>query len=288
MQSFERNRTRVKQCPCGKSNSDGKFVPFVGKLKEGYCHSCCKVIKQDHEFGKVTTKKHIMADREVSEMPFSLIRESKLSDDPNYFAAFIYNRFGSEVLSSIVEDYSFGTSSHWNGSTVFWYIDFNLKLRTGKIMLYDPESGKRIKEPRSHISWAHTLQKNMSNKTYKPCLYGEHLSWIYYNKPIAIVESEKTAIISSIYLPNFVWLATGGKGSLSYEKLKVLKNRKIVLFPDLDAYEEWRLNAAELSKWFNISVSEYLFDNTSDAEKSLKYDIADYLLRFELSDFRAN
>ena len=39
------------------------------------------------------------------------------------------------------------------------------------------------------------------------------------DKPIALVESEKTAIIYSGLMPQYLWLATGGKSQLSQEKL---------------------------------------------------------------------
>ncbi len=285
MEKFERNRSRVKECPCGKSNSDGKFVPFIGKTDEGYCHSCCRTIKNDNGLPIVKVNP-VVRDIKILELPFDEIRKSKSTDEPNYFAAFIFNRFGRSVLESVVNDYSIGTSALWNGSTIFWYIDAKLKLRTGKIMQYDLQSGKRIKEPKSYVSWVHSGMKIQSGESFKPCLYGEHLTLQCVNKPVALVESEKTAIIGSIYFPNFVWLATGGKGSLSYEKLKPLLNKKIVLYPDLDAYDDWRKNASHLSQWFNISVSEYLYENSTSDEKNQKLDIADYLLRFELSDFK--
>jgi hypothetical protein len=37
---FDKNRFRVKFCPCSKDNKDGKFVPYVGFENKGYCHSC--------------------------------------------------------------------------------------------------------------------------------------------------------------------------------------------------------------------------------------------------------
>ena len=37
-----KKRFRVKICPCGKSNKDGKFVPYVGYENKGFCHSCGK------------------------------------------------------------------------------------------------------------------------------------------------------------------------------------------------------------------------------------------------------
>ena len=40
-----KNRFRVKQCPCGKNNADGKFVPYIGYEKEAYCHSCNQSIR---------------------------------------------------------------------------------------------------------------------------------------------------------------------------------------------------------------------------------------------------
>ena len=37
---LDKKRFRVKHCPCGKDNKDGKFVPYVGHENKGYCHSC--------------------------------------------------------------------------------------------------------------------------------------------------------------------------------------------------------------------------------------------------------
>jgi len=40
--NLDKKRFLVKYCPCGKSNKDGKFVPYVGYDEKGYCHSCCE------------------------------------------------------------------------------------------------------------------------------------------------------------------------------------------------------------------------------------------------------
>ena len=37
---FEKRRQVVKHCPCGKSNKDGKFVPYIEYENKGYCHGC--------------------------------------------------------------------------------------------------------------------------------------------------------------------------------------------------------------------------------------------------------
>ena len=57
-------------------------------------------------------------------------------------------------------------------------------------------------------------------------------------------------------MPQYLWLATGGKSLLSQEKLSVLAGRKTIAFPDIDGYEEWKkkLSAAEI----DITVSNIL------------------------------
>ena len=49
------------------------------------------------------------------------------------------------------------------------------------------------------------------------------------NANVALVESEKTAVICSILLPEYTWLATGGKSQFN-DRLMVLKGRKVTAF----------------------------------------------------------
>lgn len=65
------------------------------------------------------------------------------------------------------------------------------------------------------------------------------------NANVALVESEKTAVICSLLLPEYIWLATGGKSQFN-DRLMVLKGRKVTAFPDIDGYDEWRKKAKEL------------------------------------------
>lgn len=48
-----------------------------------------------------------------------------------------------------------------------------------------------------------------------------------------LVESEKTAIIGDILLPQFTWLAYGGLNGLTKDKMACLKGHKVLLIPDL-------------------------------------------------------
>jgi hypothetical protein len=77
------------------------------------------------------------------------------------------------------------------------------------------------------------------------------------NKPIAIVESEKTAIIASVYMPDYIWLATGSLNNLSAEKCAVLNGRRVILFPDLNAFDKWTTKSKEFSKHNSLFVSDF-------------------------------
>tara|TARA_B110000902_G_scaffold119191_1_gene139738 strand:- start:140 stop:856 length:717 start_codon:yes stop_codon:yes gene_type:complete len=131
----------------------------------------------------------------------------------------------------------------------------------------------------------HTVLK-IEGFNLKQCLFGEHLISQDLNKPIAIVESEKTAIISSIYLPDFIWLASGGLTSLNKEKTKVLKGRKVILFPDLNCFDKWQEKIPQLSQDAKYIVSDLLKNNTTDKEKLQGLDIADYLIKQDWKLYR--
>ena len=146
----------------------------------------------------------------------------------NHFVQFLINLFGVEVASQLVSRYFIATSKHWNGATVFWQIDKQGNVRTGKIMLYSPTTGKRLKEPFNHISWVHKFLEQPEFEL-KQCLFGEHLL-IDKTKPVAIVESEKTAVIASVYLPQFIWLAFGGIG-FNIDKCNALRGANCYTIP---------------------------------------------------------
>jgi hypothetical protein len=179
----------------------------------------------------------------------------------------------------LTRKYFIGTSKHWNGATVFWQLDLNRKIRTGKLMRYNPFDGKRIKEPYNYITWVHSVLK-LADFTLLQCLFDEHLLKEDFTKPVAITESEKTAIIASIFLPQFIWLTCGSVNNLTFERCKVLQGRKVVLYPDMNCYEQWSKKANELSESANFTVSDLLERNASEAEKKQGLDIADFLLQF--------
>ena len=271
---FDKKRFRIKHCPCGKSNKDGKFTPFKGYDDKGYCHSCSKTFLP--ELQKKENMKFEPDVKQVSLISFDLVEKSLKAN--NNFLIYLNSLFGKETAEQLKNRYKIGSSKHWNGATVFWQIDHFRKVRTGKIMQYDATTGKRVKEPYSLIQWVHTAL-NLKDYNLSQCLYGLHLIAENgsQNKPIAIVESEKTAIIASIFFPKYIWLATGGKEGLTAERLQPLAGRKVILFPDLNGFDLWKEKAKHLINISDITVSDYLQKRVSENEVKQGYDLADYL-----------
>jgi hypothetical protein len=207
----------------------------------------------------------------------------------NNFVQYLIQRFGRDVTQTLIKRYHIGTHNHWPGACVFWQYDVTGWVRTGKIMLYNKETGKRVKQPFNHITWAHTvIAKQVAalgdDPTYvlKQCLFGEHLLPGEPYKPVAIVESEKTAIIASALIPQFTWLASGSLQGLNPVKCAVLKGRNVMLFPDVNAYDKWKLKARELHAAMPdtlFMVSTVLETMASDEDRKNGIDIGDVIGR---------
>ena len=139
-----------------------------------------------------------------------------------------------------------------------------------------------MKEPRSYVGWAHAFL-HLPDFNLCQCFFGEHLLAQHPTMSVAIVESEKTAIIASHFIPNFIWLATGGMhGCLNKNAIKVLGGRDIILFPDLGATDKWKSKIPLLqSVCKRVVISNILEDNATDEQKIRGLDIADFLLMTE-------
>ena len=269
--------------------------PSVGRCsRESNCgyHYTPKQYFQDNNIFICTTQPKAYPPRPVkpqpkpvSFIPFEVFKASlnPTAFEANHFVKFLIELFGFEVTSRLVSSYFIATSKQWNGATVFWQIDTRGKVRTGKIMLYSPTTGKRIKEPFNHINWVHKALKQPQFEL-RQCLFGEHLL-IENTKPVAIVESEKTAVIASVYLPQFIWVAVGSLTNLNAEKCSILRGRTVILFPDLNGFEKWSSKAKELSHLANFTVSDLLERKATETEKEQGFDLADYLIKYDYKAF---
>ncbi len=224
----------------------------------------------------------------ASHIPFEVFEGSLQQYEDNNFIQFLLSRYDQDIVFDVINRYYVGVSKHWKGASVFWQIDFNHKIRTGKIMLYHAQSGKRVKQPHNHINWVHSVLK-LKDYSLKQCFFGEHLLSQFPQKQVCIVESEKTAIIASLFLPKYNWIATGGKNGCRWTEssvCEVLKNKTVILWPDLGAYEKWSTSAQSLCTLAKISVSDLLEKNASEDERNDGLDLADYLLNYDPGDFK--
>jgi hypothetical protein len=287
---FDKRRHRVKNCPCGKSNRDGKFVPYVGFENKGFCHSCGETFlpaneKKEKDFSKSFSP---IPSKPISFIDSEILKASLRAYDKNNFVSFLKSTFGEALAMKAVETYKIGTSKARHGANVFWYIDNCQKVRGGKIMLYDASIGKR----KDFFSWTHSRLK-LTDFNLKRCFFGEHLLKSNPLKNIGIVESEKTAIISSLIFPDMIWLASGGKNGLDPYKFESLRNRTVFLFPDLTkpadketCFELWSKDLVRIKGDVTglFEVSDYFESRATDQEKELSLDLADFIL---LNNWRA-
>lgn len=191
-------------------------------------------------------------------------------------------------LPKILGEYSIGHAR--TGHTIFWQIDADGIVRTGKMMKYR-EDGHRDREARYSFDWIHSALyrdarlPQWSDELYecKPTLFGMHLLRRYPQASVNIVESEKTAVIMATAYGNSctqIWMACSGAENLSEEKLAPIINerRRIILYPDRDAIDKWRAKAHNL-RYDRISVNVQAVKDWWQPCDGPKADIADVILR---------
>lgn len=210
-------------------------------------------------------------------------------------------------LDEVFANYYVGTSKH--GHTIFWQIDEQERVRTGKMMKYYPpgheKAGHRDKESKWSFDFIHATlarhydeeKKEMSydppypypdiynpdEQEMKQTLFGMHLLNRYPNAEVHIVESEKTALIMATAYGNHlhqVWMACGGVENLSAEKLKPIieQHRRIILYPDRDGIDRWRAKQANL-RYERMTINVQAVKEWWKPEDGEKADIADVVVR---------
>jgi len=201
------------------------------------------------------------------------------------FTAFLTGLIGRKNTAKIVKEYHIGVTK--NRDVIFYQLDTEGRCRTGKIMKYDRQTGHRIKDEKvgGKITWVHSVLRQSADPLLRlpdgweltQCLYGEHLLKQYPSRPVALVESEKTAVICSAFWQEYIWLATGGKSQLN-DRLQVLRGRKVVAFPDVDGYLEWKEKLSRV-RGLDIVVSDVLEKEATFEDRANHVDIADLLIR---------
>jgi hypothetical protein len=237
-----RKGSKKEICPnCGKK----RFVPYVlasdGVTPAGAEYGRCDR-EQSCGYQRYPDGERMVVAVPQQVQPKEMLRYTgELKDTP----PMQFHLWMSEVLTFTdalvaINDY------HIDGiddKVIWWQIDRDGVTRTGKVMKY-LANGHRDKSDTFPVTWAHKYSKLkhlFKGEELKQCLFGEHLLTKYPDKPVALVESEKTAVVLSRIYPENLWLATGGsQGIKSDERLTPLRGRKVLLIPDNGQYWNWK------------------------------------------------
>lgn len=241
-------------------------------------------------------------------LPMQMVTSRQRLDD-DLLVGWIRNAIRWDAVSrkridQMLADYHIGHSPK-NGFTIFWQIDEEGKVRTGKMMKYRAD-GHRDRAAQYNFDFIHATLKRHRNERgeivdeapwpypdiYDPdkqemrqTLFGMHLLDRYgKDATIKIVESEKTALLMSIAYGNHtsqVWMACGGLENLSRERLApiIKRGRRIILYPDRDGVNKWKQKAEQLH-YAHLSVSTAEVTKWWIPEDGDKADIADIVLRY--------
>ena len=260
-------------CPnCGKKT----FKPFVesgtNNVVDAFRFGRCERInncqyflypKTDSEWTPPPLK--YIAKPPTDFIPFEIVERSFSNFNNNPFYLWLCKIFDAETAFNLQKKYNIGTAR--NFGTIFWQKDKDSKFRTGKVFYYQ-NNGKRDKE---RASW-YVHNRVKENFQLNQVFFGEHL--IDENKPVALCESEKTAICMSVFEPKYTWVASGGAMMLNNERL-IRLNRIDKVYPDQGEQQNW----TERTKTFNRKVDTSVERAFKNGELEKGADILDLILK---------
>ena len=177
-----------------------------------------------------------------------------------------------------------------HGNTIWWQIDEDGRVRSGKIMQYFANGSRKDNEGKpGYTNWIHSLlgkvgKIDLNTHGYVGCMFGQHLLAVTDPQTVPnvnIVESEKSALMASVYgREDEIWLAVGSITSMNIHTLSpiIRQGRNIMLYPDHDGYERWKQKAEEIKRQYpKICVSDYVERAWQPGMKPTT-DIADIIL----------
>ena len=208
-------------------------------------------------------------------IPYSLIQKSE--GTANNLMRYLAKFFTQEDLGKVTKMYHLGSTRR--GEIIYPQIDRGGLCRTGKVMAYG-DDGHRIKRSECdavdwlHARWMKQQGKAASDYNLRQCLFGEHLLAKYPDCIVCLTEGEKSAVIASLFFPQFVWVSCGGKLGLKPETCKSLAGRDVIVYADADAVAEWSEKIRRLDFCKSIRLSDW----AKDEPQGSKQDIADLLM----------
>ena len=215
----------------------------------------------------------------ISLMPMDLINKTLRPDLPCNFLTILRSLFPEETVQRLAKMYRLGVTK--KGEVIFYQFDGEGRCHAGKVVQYNPVTRKRVHDTGLDVDWLHHRMKKAGilpeSWAVDQCIFGEHLLDKDSKRLVILVEAEKTAIIGAGYLPQYIWVATGGKTQLG-DKLNVLRGFKVMALPDADGYDYWTKYFGD-HPYLGIRVSDLIEREVSDEDRQAQVDIADWLIR---------
>lgn len=221
------------------------------------------------------------------EIPYNMVTQlvSLKNNLYEWMKSLAWTPMERERLDTVFANYAVGTGK--DGHVVFWQIDADMKVRTGKMMLYKKD-GHRDKDTPHNFDWIHSKLARVGwydqeRLEAEPCYFGEHLLTFFPSATVNIVESEKTALMCATAWgapKRQIWMATGGLQNINRKKLDrmIREGRHIVLYPDHDGIGEWSERAKAIN-YDRLTVNSEFIRKNWKKEDGEKADLADILQR---------
>ena len=206
-------------------------------------------------------------------MPSMPMVEACRADEFDFFQPFIQSGMLSESqMHRAAERYHLGKTR--SGKTMFWMIDDMMQPLDARI----------------GDTWVSQLLKKreplLEYWPVKHCLFGEHLL-IHQNNdyPVAIVESEESAVILSELFPECLWMAYSTTAHLVPELMAPLQGHHVTIYPRTDPtmsnYVFFLEYAQHVRKLYNINlrIDSTLEHNATAEQKEQCIDILEFILK---------
>lgn len=276
--------TSKTTCPsCGKRKEFTRLIDVeTGELLPPDYGMCNRLIKCGYkkfpEFEEEIETTGVKVEPKTDDgtyntLPFNMVDKSLVECQfQDNLSVYLISLFGEKAKNSL-RKYKVACSNYFGGnSTIFWQITQD-EVRGGKIIKYS-KYGKRIREPYPHVTWVHSKMK--IEYKLNQCLFGEFLLNEYPNKPVAIVESEKTSLLCDIVNKKYVWLSCTQLNGLNEEKLRVLQGREVTFFPDKGkAFHIWKNKIKYINLDFDYKISDFM-EKQNDFEDG--DDLGDFII----------
>ena len=212
--------------------------------------------------------------------------------------------FNVDDVIKVIEQYRLGTVGT---AIAFPFINEDNNIRAIQVKNFDKNNNTTnttflhsiLKKRQTSPKWLDEYIDYGKENKFVDCLFGAHLLKKYPNNPVALVEAPKTAIYGNLYfgLPytpdKHLWLAVYSRDTFTFDKVKALSGRKVIVFPDLSkdgsTFNLWKRKAEEFERALpgtNFIVSDFLEKTASDEDKKNGNDLADYLVRFNWNEYR--